>query len=275
LRESSMPFGNGLGPVIKALQLADEALGMLMEGLKQRNLHNCVNLIVLADHGMDKTYCNQLEYMTDYFNQINFYMYDGPAARIRAYNVPEDYFTYLNTIGPFYVFQCRKPNQHFKPYLTPNLPKRFHYANNIRIDKVHLMVDRQWLAVRNKDYTFCGGGNHGYDNEFKSMEAIFMAHGPSFKEKTEVEPFENIEIYNLMCDLLHIKPAPNNGTHGSLNHLLKMAFYNPSHSKEESPPSSCPFTTLTPLDELGCTCAPLVSNGSSVLFLINQNMYSS
>lgn len=42
---------------------------------------------------MDKTYCNQLEYMTDYFNQINFYMYDGPAARIRAYNVPEDYFT--------------------------------------------------------------------------------------------------------------------------------------------------------------------------------------
>uniref|UniRef100_A0A674I5V5 Ectonucleotide pyrophosphatase/phosphodiesterase 3 n=1 Tax=Terrapene triunguis TaxID=2587831 RepID=A0A674I5V5_9SAUR len=243
------------GRVIKALQLADEALGMLMEGLKQRNLHNCVNLIVLADHGMDKTYCNQLEYMTDYFNQINFYMYDGPAARIRAYNVPEDYFTCK--CEPMLL--CRKPNQHFKPYLTPNLPKRFHYANNIRIDKVHLMVDRQWLAVRNKDYTFCGGGNHGYDNEFKSMEAIFIAHGPSFKEKTEVEPFENIEIYNLMCDLLHIKPAPNNGTHGSLNHLLKTPFYNPLHSKEESPTSSCPFTTSTPLDELGCTCASLVN----------------
>uniref|UniRef100_A0A452IVN7 SMB domain-containing protein n=1 Tax=Gopherus agassizii TaxID=38772 RepID=A0A452IVN7_9SAUR len=254
---SGHSYGPVSGGVIKALQLADEALGMLMEGLKQRNLHNCVNLIVLADHGMDKTYCNQLEYMTDYFNQINFYMYDGPAARIRAYNVPEDYFTCKCEPST-----CRKPNQHFKPYLTPNLPKRFHYANNIRIDKVHLMVDRQWLAVRNKDYTFCGGGNHGYDNEFKSMEAIFMAHGPSFKEKTEVEPFENIDIYNLMCDLLHIKPAPNNGTHGSLNHLLKTAFYNPSHSKEESPPSSCPFTTLTPLDELGCTCAPLVSNGS-------------
>uniref|UniRef100_A0A452IV04 SMB domain-containing protein n=1 Tax=Gopherus agassizii TaxID=38772 RepID=A0A452IV04_9SAUR len=268
---SGHSYGPVSGGVIKALQLADEALGMLMEGLKQRNLHNCVNLIVLADHGMDKTYCNQLEYMTDYFNQINFYMYDGPAARIRAYNVPEDYFTF-DSEGIVKNLTCRKPNQHFKPYLTPNLPKRFHYANNIRIDKVHLMVDRQWLAVRNKDYTFCGGGNHGYDNEFKSMEAIFMAHGPSFKEKTEVEPFENIDIYNLMCDLLHIKPAPNNGTHGSLNHLLKTAFYNPSHSKEESPPSSCPFTTLTPLDELGCTCAPLVSNGSSILEAINQRL---
>lgn len=37
--------------VIKALQAADKAVGMLMDGLKQRNLHKCVNLIVLADHG--------------------------------------------------------------------------------------------------------------------------------------------------------------------------------------------------------------------------------
>ncbi|EPY84122.1 hypothetical protein CB1_000504016 [Camelus ferus] len=94
---------------------------------------------------------------------------------------------------------CRKPDQHFTPYLTPDLPKRLHYAKNVRIDKAHLLVDRQWLAVRNNASSSCGGGNHGYNNEFKSMEAIFLAHGPSFKEKTEVEPFDNIEIYNLIC----------------------------------------------------------------------------
>lgn len=36
-----------------------------------------------------------------------------------------------------------------------------------------------------------------------------MAHGPSFKEKTEIEPFENIEIYNLICGeyiYLHLTP---------------------------------------------------------------------
>uniref|UniRef100_A0A8C0HRI8 Ectonucleotide pyrophosphatase/phosphodiesterase 3 n=1 Tax=Buteo japonicus TaxID=224669 RepID=A0A8C0HRI8_9AVES len=236
--------GHSFGPVsggVSTLQLADQALGMLMDGLKQRNLHKCVNLIVLADHGMEMTYCKQLEYMTNYFKQIDFYMYAGPAARIRARNVPKDYFT------------CKSP-QHFKPYLTPDLPKRFHYANNIRIDKVHLLVDRQWLAVRNADYTYCDRGNHGYNNEFKSMEAIFLAYGPSFKEKTEVDAFENIEVYNLMCDLLHIRPAPNNGTHGSLNHLLKKPFYNPSHAKENSSPSSCPVSHLTPIDDLGCTC---------------------
>ncbi|XP_048346570.1 ectonucleotide pyrophosphatase/phosphodiesterase family member 3 isoform X2 [Sphaerodactylus townsendi] len=246
-------FGPVSGGVIKALQLADQALGMLMEGLKQRNLHNCVNLIVLADHGMDKTFCNQMEYMTDYFDKINFYMYEGPAPRIRSKQVPEDFYTF-DSEGIVKNLTCKKPDQHFKAYLTPNLPKRLHYAKNIRIDKVHLMVDRQWLAVRNKGYTFCNGGNHGYDNEFKSMEAIFVAHGPGFKEKTEVPAFENIEVYNLMCDLLKITPAPNNGTHGSLNHLLNSPFYRPSPATEQSSPSTCPFSSLPSSDTSGCVC---------------------
>lgn len=42
---------------------------------------------------MEKTFCNKLEYMTDYLNKTDFYMYMGPAARIRAYKVPKDYFT--------------------------------------------------------------------------------------------------------------------------------------------------------------------------------------
>uniref|UniRef100_A0A8D0GQT7 Ectonucleotide pyrophosphatase/phosphodiesterase 3 n=1 Tax=Sphenodon punctatus TaxID=8508 RepID=A0A8D0GQT7_SPHPU len=241
---SGHTFGPVSGGIIQSLMLADETVGMLMEGLKQRNLHNCVNLIVLADHGMDKTY-----------------------SRIRASTIPKDYYTF-DSEGIVKNLTCRKPDQHFKPYLTPDLPKRFHYANNIRIDKVHLMVDRQWLAVRyGKTYSFCGGGNHGYDNEFKSMEAIFLAHGPSFKEKNEVAPFENIEVYNLMCDLLHIEPAPNNGTHGSLNHLLKTPFYNPSLAKEESSPSSCPFNNATPPATLGCVCNLSVSIANSVIIV--------
>ncbi|NXD83446.1 ENPP3 phosphodiesterase, partial [Halcyon senegalensis] len=271
---SGHSFGPVSGGVIKALQVADQALGMLMEGLKQRNLHKCVNLIVLADHGMEKTYCKQLEYMTNYFKQIDFYIYPGPAARIRAKNVPEGYFSYSRHAVACTAC-CKRSPQHFKPYLTPDLPKRFHYANNIRIDKVHLLVDRQWLAVRDRTYKSCDGGNHGYNNEFKSMEAIFLAYGPSFKERTEVDAFENIEVYNLMCDLLHIAPAPNNGTHGSLNHLLKKPFYNPSHAKEDSSPSSCPVSHLTPIDNLGCICVG-VSRGFwnlLIIFVIKSNSY--
>ncbi|KAM8946052.1 ectonucleotide pyrophosphatase/phosphodiesterase family member 3 [Pelodytes ibericus] len=248
---SGHSYGPVSGGVIAALLLADQTMGMLLDGLKQRNLHNCVNLIILADHGMDQTYCNQLEFMTDYLNSVNFYMYDGPAARIRTYDVPGGYFNF-DSEGLVKNLTCRKPNQHFKPYIKSDLPKRFHYANHVRIDKVHLYVERQWLAVKDQRYTYCGGGNHGYDNEFKSMEAIFVGHGPGFKRGVEVEAFDNIEVYNLMCDLLQIQPAPNNGTHGSLNHLLVKPFYNPSLPAEQSHPTTCYFEQ--PVSNLGCTC---------------------
>ncbi|XP_007945582.1 ectonucleotide pyrophosphatase/phosphodiesterase family member 3 [Orycteropus afer afer] len=219
--------------------------------------------------GMDQTYCDKVEFMTDYFPQINFYMYQGPSPRIRSRNIPEDFYTF-DSEGIVKNLSCRKPDQHFKPYLTPNLPKRLHYAKNVRIDKAHLLVDRQWLAVRSKPYTACGGGNHGYNNKFKSMEAIFLAHGPSFKEKLEVEPFDNIEVYNLMCDLLHIQPAPNNGTHGSLNHLLKTPFYKPTHPEEVSKSSVCNFTNPLPTESLECSCLEL--QNVSVVERVNQRL---
>ncbi|XP_063773377.1 ectonucleotide pyrophosphatase/phosphodiesterase family member 3 isoform X2 [Pseudophryne corroboree] len=249
---SGHSFGPESGGVIRSLLLADRTVGMLMDGLKQRNLHNCVNMLLVADHGMEKTYCEQLEYMTDYFPSIaSFYIYDGPAARVRARTVPQNYITF-DSEGVVKNLTCRKTGQHFKPYMKYDLPKRFHYANHIRIDKVHIYVDNQWLFVRDNTYTFCGGGNHGYDNGFKSMEAIFIGHGPGFKKQTEVESFDNFELYNLMCDLLKIQPAPNNGTHGSLNHLLTSPVYNPTHAAEKSQPSSCTF--MQPTSNLSCSC---------------------
>ncbi|KPP62244.1 hypothetical protein Z043_119579 [Scleropages formosus] len=85
------------------------------------------------------------------------------------------------------------------------------------------------------------------------MQTIFLGYGPNFKFKTKVPAFENIELYNVMCDLLGLKPAPNNGTHGSLNHLLRSAPHKPTPPEEVSKPSpAAPATTVT--DDLGCSC---------------------
>lgn len=37
--------------VILALERVDKVVGLLMDGLKQMNLHNCINIILVSDHG--------------------------------------------------------------------------------------------------------------------------------------------------------------------------------------------------------------------------------
>ncbi|KAF4796272.1 ectonucleotide pyrophosphatase/phosphodiesterase 1 [Turdus rufiventris] len=142
--------------VIMALQRVDQIVGMLMDGLKQMNLHKCLNIIFISDH-VD---------------------YEGIVRNLT----------------------CLKPSQPFKAYMKQLLPKRFHYSYNDRIEPLHFYLDTQWqLARKPLEIKNCKGGFHGSDNRFPNMQAIFIGFGPGFKFGTQVDPFENIEVYNLMC----------------------------------------------------------------------------
>uniref|UniRef100_A0A8D0L4Z9 Ectonucleotide pyrophosphatase/phosphodiesterase 1 n=1 Tax=Sphenodon punctatus TaxID=8508 RepID=A0A8D0L4Z9_SPHPU len=267
---SGHKFGPVSSEVIRALERVDKVVGMLMDGLKQMNLHKCLNIILLSDHGMEAASCRKTAYLSTYLDSVDgFIIVPGPAARLRPYNVPDEYTScmYLLThrMCINLKFQCLAPDQHFKVYMKHLLPRRFHYARNDRIEPVNFYLDQQWqLARKPYEIKSCKGGFHGSDNRFMNMQAIFIGFGPGFKFKTEVDPFENIEIYNLMCDLLDLKPASNNGTHGSLNHLLKKPVYIPKLPKEESYPSTCspasPTGRRSPAEDLGCSCNLPVSD---------------
>lgn len=58
-------------------------------------------------------------------------------------------------------------------------------------------------------------------------------------------------------DLLDIRPSPNNGTHGSLNHLLKRPVYLPVHPAQLSHETPCEAVGPVPDDDLQCTCSSL------------------
>jgi predicted AlkP superfamily pyrophosphatase or phosphodiesterase len=64
-------------------------------------------------------------------------------------------------------------------------------------------------------------GAHGYDNQLESMRATFIAHGNAFRKGKTVEPFENVEIYNLMCRILGLTPAKNDGNFENVKKLLR------------------------------------------------------
>ncbi|TSL47669.1 Ectonucleotide pyrophosphatase/phosphodiesterase family member 3 [Bagarius yarrelli] len=244
-------------PVFDALVRVDRIVGMVMDGLKQQKLHKCVNLVLLSDHGMEVASCEKAAYVSSYqTNTEDLLVIQGAAARIRPKRLPEDFFTfqYEELVKNL---SCRAVDQPMKPYLTEHLPKRLHFANNMRIERAHLYMKPGWQAALNqKDVKYCAGGFHGSDNTFTNMQTIFIGYGPGIKSKTTVAPFENIEVYNLLCDLLDIPPVPNNGTHGSLNHLLRNPPYHPVHPPEISLASVCSSAALN-LKDLGCSCALL------------------
>ena len=64
-------------------------------------------------------------------------------------------------------------------------------------------------------------GAHGFDNKVQSMQATFIAHGPAFKRGYLAEPFENIHVYELMCKILGLKPAKNDGDLNKVRQMLR------------------------------------------------------
>ncbi|XP_069051016.1 autotaxin isoform X4 [Lepisosteus oculatus] len=276
-------FGHRLGPLSSELnnplKEIDRVVGQLMDGLKQMKLHRCVNVILVGDHGMEEANCDRTEFLSSYLPNVDdIILIPGSLGRIRSRSPNNSKYDPKAIVANL---TCKKADQHFKPYLKQHLPKRLHYANNRRIEDIHLLVERKWHVARDMlessiknhlepcshlDYSLrkpaegkkhpgkCAFyGDHGYDNKINSMQTIFLAYGPTFKYKTKVPPFENIELYNVMCDLLGLKPAPNNGTHGSLNHLLKNPPFKPTMPEEVAKPSHLtPASSVT--DDLGCTC---------------------
>ncbi|XP_016400361.1 ectonucleotide pyrophosphatase/phosphodiesterase family member 1-like isoform X1 [Sinocyclocheilus rhinocerous] len=254
--------GHRYGPmssqVIEALLNVDRLIGLLMEGLKQRQLHKCVNLVLVSDHGMEEASCKKAVYVSDYLDNIDdITVIQGPAARVRPKRLPDEFFSF-DYQGLVKNLSCREPDQPMRPYLKEHLPKRLHFASNIRIESAHLYMQPGWqAALKPSEIKYCSGGFHGSDNVFKNMQAIFIGYGPGINSKMTVPPFENIEVYNLLCDLLDIPPAPNNGTHGSLNHLLKNSPQQPVYPAERSAPSTCTPFSGSLRDPRGCTCDSL------------------
>lgn len=80
-------------------------------------------------------------------------------------------------------------------------------------------------------------GEHGFDNSAMDMKTIFRAVGPSFRRGLQVEPFESVHVYELLCKLLGIVPEANDG---HLSTLLPMLT---SEAVDGGPSTSMPTTT--------------------------------
>jgi predicted AlkP superfamily pyrophosphatase or phosphodiesterase len=187
-----------------AVHSVDSTMGELVAGLKRRGLWGKVNLIIVSDHGMASTPISQRIAFDDYIDPVSVDIVDGsPFFEISAKNGDQNgLVAALNRIP------------HLHAYLSKDIPARWHLSGSRRISPVVAVAEEGWTfdtRDRMKNWKDPHLGNHGFDTDLESMRAIFIAVGPSFQPGSRLPAFENVNIYSLLAEILHLTPAAGDG----------------------------------------------------------------
>ncbi|XP_060080449.1 ectonucleotide pyrophosphatase/phosphodiesterase family member 5-like [Ylistrum balloti] len=199
-------FGPQSKELVKMVEEMDSLLGKLLNKLEDNGLKDSVNLIVASDHGMTATnWDNKLINIYDVVHRtmIITTLEIGPVMQLIPVEGQED--EVVNAINK---------NANLRAYKKEDIPEVWHYKNNRRVMPVLIVANEGWTITNDTELSRKIGriGDHGYDNSLITMQPIFYAMGPNFHSGFSAPPFRTIDIYPMICKLLGIPPAPNNGT---------------------------------------------------------------
>ncbi|EJT70416.1 ectonucleotide pyrophosphatase/phosphodiesterase 1 [Gaeumannomyces tritici R3-111a-1] len=243
-------FGPNSTEIRKTIKDVDNMLDQIFQGLEKRNLTSIVNVIVVSDHGMATTDAARLIQLDDIVDLSKVEHVDGwPLVGLRPRD-PAD----LQSLHDELV-QKTKDNPNVDIYLRDvDMPERYHFSRNPRIAPLWVVPKTGWNVVKREEFdvkeavannlVYRPRGLHGYDHEHPLMRAIFMARGPAFPHppNSKVEPFQNIEVYNILCDSVGLAPVSNNGT---LRLPLKPVGLHSPQSPIEEPADPATFAAST------------------------------
>jgi predicted AlkP superfamily pyrophosphatase or phosphodiesterase len=209
-------FGPASPQVVAAIKLCDDRITAMLSRIRAEGLEP--NLVIVSDHGMTATSADRTIVLDDLLDlktvQIES---DGSALALRP----------LQGDAAALVRAFDKV-PHVKAYRAEDLPARFRLKGSARISPVWVLPDEGWhLETRatferlKRRFTEKGylGGDHGYDPGLATMRGIFIGHGPAFRRGVEIPEVENVHLYNLMCAVLKLQPAKNDGD----DRLVKVA----------------------------------------------------
>lgn len=181
----------------RAVMRVDSLIGHLYTTLCRHNLQKTTNLVVVSDHGMawvDSTHAIRIahllkpEWVRDVVGEIPACVYANPGCTDSIYNALRDI-------------------DHAKVWRKNEVPAYLHYGTSSRIGDVVVLPDIGYIVY---EKPIEAGGTHGYDPNLQEMHALFRAIGPDIPHTT-LPDFPNVCVYNFVCKLLGIEPAPNDG----------------------------------------------------------------
>lgn len=207
-------FGPESPELAVAVGAADEALGELLTGLERLGLASSTDVVVVADHGMASTPLGRVIYIDD--------LIDLNRARVVTWSPVLELWPAPEEVDAL-VAALSGAHPHLTVYRREELPARLHYDDNDRIPPIIALADEGWRISTHKRMAGRDQplGEHGYDPALPSMGALFVAAGPSFRCGVVVPPFENVEVYPLLCAALGIEPLPGDWSAEALPAVLR------------------------------------------------------
>ena len=197
--------GHSYGPNSKEINLSiiemDNLLGYIISQLKELEIYEKLDIIIVSDHGMTDVSEDRLILLDKHINLKDFEMILSPA--IAHLKLKDD-----SKVDQLYIY---KDIYNANAYHRENFPKNYHFLNNDSPDYI-IVADLGWTITTSskiKQKKNFPGGMHGYDSKYTSMHGVFFASGPSFKQNIVVDSFENINIYPIICRTLEITPYIN------------------------------------------------------------------
>ncbi|EJD73685.1 type I phosphodiesterase/nucleotide pyrophosphatase [Loa loa] len=206
--------------ISKELENIEHILDYLFKTLHSMELLNCVNVIILSDHGIQKI--NHRYYFDEMINSENILFADGVIGQMYFPNDTNSLTLQDKIMKTMEKLKCYN-KEYYRVYDKRRIPKRYHFSKSNRIGDIILDAQLGTIFYENIAADYNKTHDHGYDFILEPMHAIFYAYGPNIAQGLVLKPFQNVELFNLMIALLNVNSnlsSPNNGTEGRLNSVL-------------------------------------------------------
>jgi len=205
-------FGPDSKEVAEAVTFVDDAVGQMVAATKETGVP--VNFIFVSDHGMTPV---------DQKHPLSVPASVDPAKFVA---VSQGNYVCLHAkdpadIMPMYEKLKAENTPGYNVVLKKDLPANIHFGP--ADDKYNRIGDIMLMAKYPQIFSpKPNPGAHGFSPyEIKDNQATFFAWGPAFKQHLEIEPFENIEVYDVITQILGIKGLPNDGKGTLAKEILK------------------------------------------------------
>lgn len=209
--EASHDHGPDSPQAREALAKVDAYVGRLVDGLRARGQLEAVNLVIVSDHGMAPVPPTQVVAVEDLVDvgdvevittgqSLGFEPKAGRTAAAEA-----------RLLGRHAHHEC---------WRKAELPARWHYGMHPRVPAIVCQMDEGWdatwraqLAKRPRDHV---RGSHGFDPALPSMRALFVAHGPGWRDGVRIGAIDNVDVYPALARLIGVTPVAHDGDERAL-----------------------------------------------------------